>query len=176
MGWAGNLPEFSRVFPEKKSFRATSILEKAKREREKPREIAGLFSLPFLADGGSHHSHERQFECGEQPRQSMPSKCRVSASQLRKSTSGSSVVRQRAWGERSGRSQSLRCRRIFSMTQGLSMKLSIRKRPLHLGQVKGSARYTVWMRRALARLEKQWKSRFWPSSGYGAALGAGSGA
>ena len=51
------------------------------------------------------------------------------------------------------------------MTLGLSMKLSIRKRPPHLGQVMGSTRYTLRMRRAQGRLQKRRKSLFWTASG-----------
>ena len=57
------------------------------------------------------------------------------------------------------------------MTHGSSMKLSIRKRPPHLGQVKGSTRYTLRMRRAQARLRNRRKSSSWTASGQVAAAG-----
>jgi hypothetical protein len=64
--------------------------------------------------------------------QSMPSNSRLAACQARKSASYSSVVEARAGGGRSGGSQSLRWRRIFSMTEEFSMKLIYVK--LHINQ------------------------------------------
>ena len=108
---------------------------------------------------------------GAMPRmlQSMPSNSRPAASQARKSGSGSRVVERRGGGGRSGVSQSLRCR-IFSMTDGLSMKPMMRNRPPHLGQASGSAARTLRINRARARL--QWGRK---SSGSGSSPEAATG-
>jgi len=67
------------------------------------------------------------------------------------------VVGGRGGGGRSGRSQSLRCRRIFSMTEVSSMKLLMRNGPAHLGRTSGSADQTLRIKGAQARL--QWRRK-----------------
>ena len=90
--------------------------------------------------------------------QSMPSNSRPAVCQARKSASYSSVLEARGGGGRSGGSQSLRWRRIFSMTEEFSMKLTTRNGPEHFGHMSGSGHQTLRIKRAQARLRWRRKS------------------
>jgi hypothetical protein len=152
MGWRGNIPEFFCTASKRENFpidKDTTNTTSKKGEEKSPPNLpkpGGLFSSPFFGRRRGALSPWRlvsigdRVRRGERQRQSKVSNCRAVAAQSRKSASGSRVVERRGGGERSRRCQSLRCRRIFSMTHGFSMKLSIRKWPPHFGQVKGSAR------------------------------------
>jgi len=152
MGWGGNVPEFSR---------APGRMENFPTVKEYGRGAHDSLESGLRLAAASHAARCRFNPCRQTGGQS----------QSRKSASGSSVVERRGGSGRAGGFQSSRCRRIFSITLGLSMKLRIRRLPQHLGPVKGSARYTFRMRRAQARLQKRRKSSFWPASGHEAAPG-----
>jgi hypothetical protein len=123
MRWGGNLFEFSRPASKEESFSIIGILNRPKGRGGECPGPGGLSSSPFrgrrrgapISMPMNSGSGGRD---GDLPRQSMASNSRAAAAQARKSASGSIVIERLDGGDRSGRSQSLRCRRIFSMTLG----------------------------------------------------------
>jgi hypothetical protein len=113
MDWGGNLPECCRASGKNEN---DCIVEQS---INAIRQDTRTPCIPdTIRDGVLSNHAERQ------PR---PSQCRAAAAQSGKSASDSTVVQRRGAGERSERFLSVRCRRIFSMTHGLSMRLRIRK-------------------------------------------------
>jgi hypothetical protein len=161
--YSRNIPEFSRMGSGED--RGSAFKSHDKQKREWRRVLRSFPSsedsspLPFLPAAG-RTIPMTSFDAASRPF----SRCHQTSGRLpprrenRKSSSGSIMVEGWGGGGRSGGSQSLRCLRIFSMTLGLSMKLIIRRLPPHLGQVNGSARYTLRMRRVHARWQKRRKS------------------
>ena len=144
IAWVGVeiIPEFSRAASKNENFPIVRDTIGKKGEEKSPPELGDSSPLPFWPAAGrtipmNPGSDWRRLRRGEPPRQSMPSNSRAVASQARKSASGSSVVERRGGGGRSGGSQSLRCRRIFSMTHRVVDEAEDSKRPPHLGQVNG---------------------------------------
>ena len=124
----------------------TARSQSARRVRRSvPRARGTLPHALLLSSAGHTFLMTAWFCCGTTLRetrrtpQSMPSNSRPAASQATKSASISRVTEARGGGGLVSGLQSLRCRRIFSMMSGPSMKLMMRKRPPHLGQASGSA-------------------------------------